>query len=233
MRTCYKNYASATPSLLSSNAGYGILASAVSFDQNSNIWVGLQLGKKAVNVLKKGSSNWVGLNFEQFIIQQAISKILIDKNNQAWIIVPRNNGLLVYKDGNGLSQPNSSNTKYLTTAVGNGHLPSVDIYSVCEDKDGHIWVGTAKGVSVFYNPENVFTTSNWDSQQILIDQDGQTKILLENDVITAIAIDGVNRKWIGTESSGVYCLSSDGQEEIYHFTKVMKFYHLSEECSSL
>lgn len=215
----YKNYGSATPSLLSSNAGYGIFVSAVSFDNNSNIWMGLQLGKKAVNVLKKGSSNWVSLNFEQFIIQQAISKIIVDKNNQAWIVVPRNNGLIVYKDGNGLSQPSSANTKYLSTAVGNGHLPSLDIHSVCEDKDGHIWVGTAKGVSVFYNPENIFTSSNWDSQQILIDQDGQTKILLENDVIKAIAIDGVNRKWIGTESSGVYCLSSDGQKEIYHFTK--------------
>lgn len=215
----YKNYGSATPSLISSNAGYGIFVSAVSFDNNSNIWMGLQLGKKAVNVLKKGSSNWVSLNFEQFIIQQAISKIIVDKNSQAWIVVPRNNGLIVYKDGNGLSQPSSANTKYLSTAVGNGHLPSLDIHSVCEDKDGHIWVGTAKGVSVFYNPENIFTSSNWDSQQILIDQDGQTKILLENDVIKAIAIDGVNRKWIGTESSGVYCLSSDGQKEIYHFTK--------------
>lgn len=217
--TQYKNYGSATPSLISSNAGYGIFVSAVSFDKNSNIWMGLQLGKKAVNVLKKGSSNWVGLNFEQFIIQQAISKIMVDKNNQAWIVVPRNNGLIVYKDGNGLSQPSSANTKYLSTAVGNGHLPSLDIHSVCEDKDGHIWVGTAKGVSVFYNPENIFTSSNWDSQQILIDQDGQTKILLENDIIKAIATDGVNRKWIGTESSGVYCLSSDGQKEIYHFTK--------------
>jgi len=215
----YKNYGSATPSLLSANAGFGIFVSAVSFDKNSNIWMGLQLGKKAVNVLKKGSSNWIGLNFEQFIVQQAISKILIDKNNQAWIVVPRNQGLLVYKDAIGLSQPNSSNTKFLTTAIGNGYLPSLDIYSICEDKDGHIWVGTAKGVAVFYNPENVFTSSNWDSQQILIDQDGQTKILLENDVITAIATDGVNRKWIGTESSGVYCLSADGQEEISHFTK--------------
>lgn len=215
----YKNYGSATPSLISSNAGFGIFVSAVSFDKNSNIWMGLQLGKKAVNVLKKGSSNWIALNFEQFIVQQAISKIMIDKNNQAWMIVPRNNGLLVYRDAAGLSQPNTSNTKYLSTAIGNGHLPSVDIYSVCEDKDGHIWVGTAKGVSVFYNPETIFTSSNWDSQQILIDQDGQTKILLENDVITSITVDGVNRKWIGTESSGVYCLSSDGQQEIYHFTK--------------
>lgn len=125
---------------------------------------------------------------------------------------------MVYKDVNGLSQPNTSNTKLLSTAVGNGHLPVVDIRSMCEDKDGHIWIGSAKGITVFYNPENIFTNSNWDGQQILIEQDGHVQILLENDAITALAVDGVNRKWVGTESSGVYCFSSDGQQEIYHFT---------------
>jgi hypothetical protein len=125
---------------------------------------------------------------------------------------------MVYKDVNGLSQPNTSNTKLLSTAIGNGHLPSIDIKSMCSDKDGHIWLGTAKGISVVYNPENVFTNNNFDSQQILIEQDGQVQILLENDAITAIAVDGVNRKWIGTESSGVYCFSPDGQQEIFHFT---------------
>jgi hypothetical protein len=37
-------------------------------------------------------------------------------------------------------------------------------------------------------------------------------------VVTVIAIDGANRKWIGTESSGVYLLSADGQDQIKHFT---------------
>jgi hypothetical protein len=213
------NYNSSTPSLASANAGYGIFVSAVSFDKNSNIWAGLQLGKKCVNVLKKGSTTWTSLNFEQFIVQPAVSKIIFDKYDQAWIVLPRNVGLMIYKDVNGLSQPNSSNTKFLSTLPGNGKLPSMDIRSICADKDGKIWVGTTKGITVFYNPENVFTNANWDSQQILIEQDGHVQILLENDVITAIAVDGVNRKWIGTESSGVYCFSPDGQKEIYHFTE--------------
>lgn len=213
------NYNTSTPSLASANAGFGIFVSGISFDKNSNIWAGLQLGKKAINVLKKGSSTWTSLNFEQFIVQQVVSKIIFDKYDQAWILLPRGIGLMIYKDVNGLAQPNSSNTKLLSLAERNGKLPSLDVRSICEDKDGKIWIGTGKGVSVFYNPENVFTGANWDSQQILIEQDGHVQILLESDIITAIAVDGVNRKWIGTESSGVYCLSPDGQKEIYHFTK--------------
>lgn len=191
--------------------------SGVSFDKNSNLWVSITIGKKCVSVLKTNGS-WVLLDFEQFVVDPTVTKIIFDKYDQAWIMMPRNIGLMVYKDVNGLSQPNTSNTKKVSVAKGSGGLPSNDIYSICEDKDGHIWVGTATGVAVFYNPENVFTGASWDSQQILIEQDGKVQILLENDIITAIAVDGANRKWIGTQASGVYCLSPDGQKQIYHFT---------------
>ena len=204
--------------LIGYNGGNDVRVTGVSFDKNSNLWASITLGKKCITV-RKPNNTWTLLNFEQFVVQPTISKIIFDKYDQAWIVLPRNIGLMVYKDVNGLSQPNSSNTKFLSSVVGNGKLPSQDVHSICEDKEGHIWLGTAKGVAVFYNPENVFTTSNWDCQQILIEQDGYVQILLENDIISAIAVDGVNQKWIGTQSSGVYCLSSDGQKEIYHFTQ--------------
>jgi ligand-binding sensor domain-containing protein len=31
-------------------------------------------------------------------------------------------------------------------------------------------------------------------------------------------VDGGNRKWIGTENGGVFLLSADGKEELFHFT---------------
>jgi ligand-binding sensor domain-containing protein len=42
--------------------------------------------------------------------------------------------------------------------------------------------------------------------------------LLGTEEIKAIAVDGANRKWIGTASSGVYLISEDGLETIHHFT---------------
>lgn len=204
--------------LVGINGGGDVRVTGVSFDKKSNLWVSITYGKKCISV-RKPNNSWTLLNFEQFVVQPTVSKVIFDKYDQAWIVLPRNVGLMIYKDVNGLSQPNTSNTKFLSTAIGNGKLPSTDVRSICEDKDGKIWLGTTKGITVFYNPENVFTSANWDSQQILIEQDGHVQILLENDIITAIAVDGVNRKWIGTESSGIYCFSSDGQKEIYHFTQ--------------
>ena len=42
---------------------------------------------------------------------------------------------------------------------------------------------------------------------------------MSEEKIKCLAIDGANRKWIGTEKSGVFLLSEDGEEEVLHFTK--------------
>ncbi len=41
--------------------------------------------------------------------------------------------------------------------------------------------------------------------------------LLDGNVVTAIAIDGANRKWLGTQSNGAYLVSSDGLETLLSF----------------
>lgn len=210
-------YNSGNTPLIGYNGTSDLRVSGVAFDKNSNIWVSITIGKKCVSVIKTNNT-YALLDFEQFIVQPTVAEIIFDKHDQAWIVLARTGGILIYKDVNGLSQPNASNTKLVTLEKGKGALPSNDIYSICEDHDGHIWVGTSKGITVFYNPENVFTGANWDSQQILIEQDGHVQILLENDFVTAIAVDGANRKWIGTQTSGVYCFSPDGQSQVYHFT---------------
>lgn len=209
-------YNTSNSSMVGYNGGNQLWTTGINFDKNSNMWVMNSGSSRAVSILKNGS--WMNLNFDYLVSKPTISKVIFDKNDYAWMILARSGGIMVYKDVNGLSQPTTTNTKILSVAKGNGFLPTPDIYSICEDLDGKIWVGTAKGITVFYNPENIFTNSNFDSQQILIEQDNHVQILLENDIITSIAVDGVNRKWVGTESSGVYCFSPDGQTQIYHFT---------------
>ena len=40
--------------------------------------------------------------------------------------------------------------------------------------------------------------------------------LLAGVPVTAIAVDGANRKWVGTQGDGVYLLSPDGVKTIHH-----------------
>lgn len=190
----------------------------LAYDNNSNLWVVSSLNNNFLSVMRKGGS-WINFDFSLFFSNNPnAGKVMVDKNNQVWIQLARGIGLMVYKPGDNFASPNNSNTRVFTTAKGSGALPSTDIYSMAEDLSGNVWIGTAKGVAVFYNPGSIFTGSNWDSQQILIEQDGNVQILLEKATITSIAIDGANRKWIGTDGAGVYCLSPDGQTQIHHFT---------------
>jgi ligand-binding sensor domain-containing protein len=90
---------------------------------------------------------------------------------------------------------------------------------MAQDLDGEVWVGTDEGIGIFYNPSTILTDNDYDCVRPLVNFDGYVQYLLETEVITAIAVDGDNRKWIGTDRSGVFLLSPDGTEQLYHFTE--------------
>ena len=76
-----------------------------------------------------------------------------------------------------------------------------------------MWVGTDKGVAVFYDTDEVFGL-NGDAQQVLVEADGYVEPIISNESVTTIAIDGANRKWFGTKNSGVFVYTADGSQQI-------------------
>ena len=69
---------------------------------------------------------------------------------------------------------------------------------LANDLDGEVWVGTEKGVAVFYEPSAIFSGYNFDAQQILITDGDYGQYLLSEEKINCITVDGANRKWVGT-----------------------------------
>ena len=59
---------------------------------------------------------------------------------------------------------------------------------------------------------------SYNFQRLLIEFGENVEIVLGSTHITDIEIDGANRKWIGTASSGVFLFSSDGLTLIENFT---------------
>jgi hypothetical protein len=187
------------------------------FDDFGNMW-GLVSGVNNPLFVKTKNNEWY--NFQISPTQRfQFDEILIDQYNQKWGIMGRKNGLFVYSDNNTISNTDDDQYKLLNMSLGNGNLPSLDIYCFAEDLDGEIWVGTDKGIGVFYNPSSVFSGNNFDAQQILITEGEYGQYLLSEEKVKCISIDGANRKWIGTEKSGVFLLSEDGLDQIIHFTK--------------
>lgn len=98
-------------------------------------------------------------------------------------------------------------------------LSATYIYSPVEDADGNIWVGT--DIGPLYLPyENIENGEKTFVQYKVPRNDGTdlADYLLSGVDIRAIAIDGGNRKWIGTSNDGVYLISSDNNTQIAHFT---------------
>ncbi len=189
--------------------------SGMCMDNDGNLWFANSDSKNYVTVKKKNGS------FQSFTfdVGRFTRKVFVDKNNYIWALHERQAGITVFKHNNFSTPVQNVNYKVLTKDVGFGNLGSNSIYSIAEDKDGKIWIGTDAGVRVFYNSTSIFSNSNFDAQPIKIVQDGNVELLLEKDVVTSIVVDGANNKWVGTLDGGIYCFSPDGLQQIYHFTK--------------
>ena len=94
------------------------------------------------------------------------------------------------------------------------------IHCMVEDNNGQVWVGTDQGVFIIPNPSKL-TDPNMRIQRIKVPRNDGTNFadyLLEGEPIYSIAVDGINRKWIGTANSGAYLVSENGSQIIEHFT---------------
>ena len=189
----------------------------ISFDQYGSVWVTNSGTPNALSA--KINGQWKSFSLSPAINAGVVGSLLIDSYDQKWLIMPRGQGLVVFNDNNTYDNQTDDKKIRLSTSIGNGALPSNNVVSMAEDKDGEIWLGTDKGIAVIYSPENVFSGYDFDSQQILVEQDGIVNYLLESETVTAIAIDGSNKKWIGTQRGGVFLMSEDGTKQIHHFTE--------------
>ena len=191
-------------------------------DNDGNVWIG---GSETGDLLfcKTPANEWYSYYFGSLVSNgTTFSDIVVDDIGQKWIVAPRGVGLIVFNDGGTLGNTADDQMTKLNQSIGNGNLASTDLFCIAKDLDGEIWVGTNNGLSVFYAPEAVFSGGDFDSDQVLVTQyvgdDTYTEVLLANEKITDIAIDGANQKWIATANAGIFLMSEDGSEEIHHFT---------------
>lgn len=189
--------------------------SGMDMDEDGNLFFALSDVSKYLSVRK---TNGTFQNFSIDGIARFVRKVMCDKNGQVWIPHERDQGLTVCKLNKSSSNFSIQAYKVLNKNVGSGNLGSNSIYSIVEDLDGKVWVGTSEGIRVFNNPGTVLTGGSPDSEPIKIVQDGNVELLLESEVVTCIDVDAANNKWVGTAAGGVFCFSPDGQRQLYHFT---------------
>ena len=189
----------------------------LALDKSKNLWL-TQTGVPGSIKVLKPDGTWIANPVT--IDAPTIGDIIITKTGHKWIILPRGYGLFVLDDNN--TPDVFSDDRYKKLLVQDiGNQPISFVYSIAEDLDGNIWIGTDQGPLIYYNPEKVFD-SDLKANRIKISRnDGtdQADIVLKTETITSIAIDGANRKWLATTSSGAYLLSPDGTTQIKNYNE--------------
>ena len=205
-------------SLLTRNDGEAVFVGGLSYDEQGNLWISNSFNSRLLSVYT-AEGEWRSFSLQGIAnADAAVAHILADANNNVWMLQHRDDRIIVYNhNGTPLDVSDDPPPVALSNSEGSGNLPGDHIFCITEDRNGEVWVGTNKGVAVFYNPGAIFNGGNYDAQQIFIQQDGTTQILFATEAVTAIAVDGANRKWIGTQNAGVFLMSADGTEELLHF----------------
>lgn len=220
----YNNTNSTLHNIVPSTFEYIRIDGAV-YDNDGNLFIANTNSPAQIKIMKK-DGKWTELNYP---IDQnpVLGRIIISNQNSNQKFVPSvryNPGILIWDDNGTIDDTNDDKKIFLSKFidvdnVGSYLTPSI-VYCLEQDINGVIWAGTDLGPLLFYNPSRAFD-NNYTCSRVKIprnDGTGLADYLLNNEKIKAIAIDGANRKWLGTESSGLYLMSENGQETINHFT---------------
>lgn len=138
-------------------------------------------------------------------------------NGMIWLPTPRANYFAVIQLNN--TPQNLGDDPIHILDATNG-LPSSGqgTLAIAIDKNEDAWIGSDKGLRILSNAP-VEIKDNPKLEPIIITQNGIGEELFRDSAILQIDVDSGNQKWVSVENGGVFYLSPNGQNTIYHFTK--------------
>lgn len=178
------------------------------FDGDGNLWILNHDAPKPISVFTS-NGEWMSFGLPTSTNPE---HIVIDNLGYKWISVG-GVGLVVFDTGEDLLS--TADDRYRLFNSNNSGLTVNSINDLGADRDGGVWVGTTEGV-VFFNCGDFPLEANCLGNRPIVDQNGIPGELLGEENIKAIAIDGANQKWFGT-NNGVFVQSSDIENQIYSF----------------
>lgn len=199
------------------NDPFSIRVTGMAFDNKGNLWIANNGSSKPL-VVKKSDGLCKNFTLPFNLEGNPLNSIMIDNQNRKWIIAGSGNGLICFDDGGTPDQVNDDQWRLFKQGRGIGNLPSSNVLSVASDRNELIWVGTDKGIAIVQCGEDLFNSGLCEATLPVVLQNNVAGLLLSNEQINDIKVDGADRKWIAT-NNGVWLLSADGQKTIYHFTK--------------
>lgn len=199
------------------------------FDDEGNLWVlnstfgvNAVISDTTIWVLKSGGTEWKAMYYGSMPGAPTWGSLLFTSTGQIWCNSVRgaSYGLFVIDPKETPLNTSDDRTRWFNSiAYGEGTMSPFVYTCMVEDKTGTIWIGTNEGPLLARNTYGVFD-SDYTFSRVKVprnDGSGLADYLLKDVRINAIAVDGANRKWLGTAGSGLYLVSEEGLETIHAF----------------
>ncbi|WP_118949726.1 type IX secretion system anionic LPS delivery protein PorZ [Taibaiella helva] len=189
----------------------------LALDANGNLWMNNYASARNELVVKTRDGRWINCKSISENTGHTAADVIVDQNNLKWFITS-GAGAIVYDDKGTLEDVSDDDYRIFRVGATNGNLPDNSTFSIAEDKDGAIWIGTASGIAIVNCGQDALNSQACQAELRVIQNDQFAGYLFEGQTVKAIAVDGANRKWVGT-SNGVWLVSDDGSKTIYRFTE--------------
>ena len=204
-----------------------IRVDGATFDADGNLWVlnsDPTYGQGGIHLLTP-QGRWLSAGYASMPgAAPSWDDILFRRNGEIWVNSERvTDGLFVIDPKGTLADFSDDDTRWISSFTDQDGK-AVDVFAVhcaTEDRSGNVWLGTNRGPLVVYSSVSLLDDATPVFSRVKVprnDGTNEADYLLTNDHVLCIAVDGADRKWLGTESDGAYLLSADGITTVHHFT---------------
>ncbi|WKN44486.1 hypothetical protein [Tunicatimonas pelagia] len=175
----------------------------------NRLWLANYNAVSSLHLINLDDNRWQPVAFNRNTARYP-RQLAQDFNQQVWMMIGNRDldqpgsDLLVF-------DPENNDRLFISDRVNASQLPGRQLTDMAVDLDGQLWLTGSEGVAFFPTPEQVF------SDATLLKPVFDRQFLLLGEFVTSVAVDGGNRKWVGT-NSGLWLFSETGEELVYNFT---------------
>lgn len=196
------------------------IVSTLKYADNGDLWVLNSMVDNPIWKIEHGSGNWVNYPHPEMstpakynlvsLLQSRYNKNIMWFANNYYM----ENRLYAYDFVNDKLVGHGPN---FTNEDGTVITP-VMVYALAEDLDGNVWIASSNGPFYISSADAIAGNDAFIQHKVPRNDGTNLADYLLSDVKTrCIAVDGANRKWMGTEN-GVFLISSDCNTLLQHFT---------------
>lgn len=188
------------------NTGPGSLT-GLAYDSSRRLWAINSGARAPLEAISPGGAV-ISYSLPPAIPTNQLGYPVSDAYGYVWLAAGPGYGALCFN-------PSTAEWKNYLPGTGQGNLPDPTVNCIVMDRQGLVWMGTNNGIGVVECGASVFN-GGCDVTWPVVQQDAFAGYLFQGQAVRCLAVDGADRKWVGT-TSGAWLISEDGTQVITTF----------------